>query len=293
MFFTLSAGLAPISPSRPNERANASEPWRSTVAGLALLATLMLGGCAGPLAIEEEWAADGDTPIESGSTSRAASPALEKAAGLLLTTPEAHAPWEPFLLPGKRHAAFEPVQSQGRTALRVQANQSVSILRQRFEPPLMSPGHLSFSWRINGLPLNADLAVAAQADAAVRIVLAFDGDRSRWSARNHRLSDMSRLLTGEPLPYASLVYVWSAKDAPGSVVVNSRTDSIRKLVIDSGTTHVGVWRDHVRDVRADFRQVFGEEPGPLLQVGLMTDTDNTNSRLTAWYGSLLLEHAVD
>ncbi|WP_137917778.1 DUF3047 domain-containing protein, partial [Hydrogenophaga sp. 2FB] len=237
----------------------------------------------------------GDDVSEPGqhNVSNGTRPEALKAAGRLFKTPAANVPWEPVFFPGKRYSAFESVEVSGRAALRVRASSSVSILRQRFVPSLASVGRVSFSWRVDGVPKDADLAVSSQADSPVRVVLAFDGDRARWTPKNHRLSEMSRLLTGEELPYASLVYVWSAKEAPGTVVVNPRTDRIRKVVLDSGVANIGQWRDHVRDVRADFRLAFGEDPGPLRLVALMTDTDNTGSELTAWYGALTLERAND
>ena len=67
-------------------------------------------------------------------------------------------------------------------------------------------------------------------DAPVRLVLAFEGDRSRFSAKNAMLSELARALTGEEMPYATLMYVWCNKRAPGTVVRNPRTDRIRKLV---------------------------------------------------------------
>jgi hypothetical protein len=207
----------------------------------------------------------------------------------LLHTPPGGASWQPMYLPGKRFADFEATQRQGRPALAVKADRSVSILRQRFAPSLSEFGQLAFSWKVDALPEGANLSEAENADAAVRILLAFDGDRSKWSPRNHRLSEMSRLLTGEELPYATLAYVWSNQGEPGSVIVNPRTDRIRKLVVESGADQVGHWRDYRRDVRADFIKAFGEEPGPLVAVALMTDTDNTRSRLRAWYGPLTLE----
>lgn len=249
---------------------------------------VLLSGCAWqPLDSDEM---EGERPpSRPQKVAGGAHPELLKSASKLFTTPAGDVPWEPLSFPGKRYIDFEPVQTAGRPALRVRAKGSVSILRQRFVPALDSVDRVSFSWRVDGLPTDADLAVASLADSPVRVILSFDGDRSRWSARNHRLSEMSRLLTGEELPYASLVYVWSVKEALGTVVVNPRTDRIRKVVLDSGKEHVGQWRDHVRDVRADFRLAFGEEPGPLRLVALMTDTDNTDSRLTAWYGALKLE----
>lgn len=253
---------------------------------------VVLAGCAAQPSASSDTAED-EPQTRPVKRSLQASPELLNATGRMFSTPARGVPWEPLSFPGKRYTAFEAVQMTGRPALRVNAKSSVSILRQRFVPSLEAVGRLSFSWRVNGLPKDADLAVSSRADSAVRVVLAFDGDRMRWTPRNHRLSEMIRLLTGEELPYASLVYVWSAKDAPGTVVVNPRTDRIRKVVLDSGVAHVGQWRDHVRDVRADFRLAFGEEPGPLRLVALMTDTDNTESQLTAWYGPLRLELAAD
>ena len=204
----------------------------------------------------------------------------------LLLTPDRLTDWSPFALPGKRFATFEPVISESVPALRVRADDSVSILRQRFAAPLSAGHRLSFQWKIDGLPTNADLAVADRSDSPVGVLLAFDGDRSRWSARDHRMSELTRLLTGEELPYATLAYVWSHAAPVGTVVVNPRSGRIRKLVLDTGVSQVGLWRLHERDLQADFRLVFGEEPGPLQAVALMTDTDNTRSRLTAWYGPM-------
>ncbi|QHE77613.1 DUF3047 domain-containing protein [Hydrogenophaga sp. PBL-H3] len=258
----------------------------SLVKGLAAFAlALGLVGCAVSAPGHEDLAAN-----DAANTAREA--ALSAATAQLLFTPPSALPWQPFALPGKRYEVFEPVAVQARPALRVRAQSSVSILRRQFEPALLAPGRLAFSWKVDALPLAADLAAADAADSPVRIVLGFEGDRSRWTPKMHRLSEMSRLLTGEELPYATLIYVWGNQEALGTVVVNPRTDRIRKLVLDSGTSQLGVWRDHVRDVQADFRQAFGEEPGPLRVVALMTDTDNTRSALTAWYGALTLEAAA-
>jgi len=247
-----------------------------------LVLTAALGACSSPPDV-----ADG--PEAAGAQRETV---LRQAAQQLLITPSGHVPWQPFALPGKRYVAYEPVVAWARPSLRVNADSSVSILRRRFESPLPTPSRLSFSWRVDALPQEADLAASDASDSPVGVVLGFEGDRSRWTPRTHRLSEMTRLLTGEELPFATLMYVWGNKEAPGTVVVNPRTDRIRKLVVDSGTGELGRWRDHVRDVQADYRLAFGEEPGPLRVVALMTDTDNTNSALTAWYGALTLDNAA-
>jgi Protein of unknown function (DUF3047) len=245
---------------------------RRLLGGLLLLASLM--GCTNVLRDRAE-------PVHEDEVWRAAVTEL-------LHTPVGGEPWRPLVLPGKRFVDFMLVSRSDKPALSVQADQSVSILRRQFANGVTDVGNIDFSWKIDGLPEGANLGEADRGDSPVRILLSFDGDRSKWSARNHRLSEMSRLLTGEELPYATLMYVWSNQHAPDSVVVNPRTDRIRKVVVESGPAHIGRWREYRRDIRADFVRAFGEEPGPLRAVALMTDTDNTRSRLQAWYGPLKL-----
>jgi hypothetical protein len=102
------------------------------------------------------------------------------------------------------------------------------------------------------------------------------------------LAELSRLMTGEEMPYATLMYVWSKTRPVGSLINSPRTSRIRKLVIESGPGNLGQWVDHVRDVRADYERAFGEPPGALIGVAIMTDTDNTRSRARAWYGPVSL-----
>jgi len=259
--------------------------WCATAVALLTLAGF-LSGCASKGSVPATLLEATDSTAPSQSASEGAEP--HRAVQRLLKTPSTQPAWAAFPLPGKTFSPFEQVHFAGRDALRVQAKSSVSILRQRMEPALPAVGRLSFAWTADALPPTVDVAHGGRDDAAVRLLLSFDGDRNRLSPRVHRLSEMSRLLTGEELPYATLVYVWSDVHPPGTVLNNSRTDRVRKLVLDSGTQHLGQWRDHERDVRADFVQVFGEEPGPLLSVALMTDTDNTLSEAQAWYGALRL-----
>jgi len=172
----------------------------------------------------------------------------------------------------------------GRDAMAVTAASSASMLRKRVHLAPDALGRVAFSWKVPELIAAADMALREADDAPVRVVLAFDGDRSTWSARNAMLSEMARALTGEEMPYATLMYVWCNQRAPGSVIVNPRTDRIRKLVVESGEGRLGRWLDYERDIRADYRQAFGEEPGALLAIGIMSDSDNTGSTVKAWYG---------
>jgi hypothetical protein len=195
-------------------------------------------------------------------------------------------------LPSKKPTKYQLTQQAERRALLAQSDRSASLYRYFLDAAQIEAGKLRFSWKAHHLIDQADMAERDSEDAVVRVILSFEGDRAKFSNKNRMLSDLSHALTGEEMPYATLMYVWCNKRPAGSVIINPRTDRIRKLVVESGKGNLGKWLDYERDIRADFIQAFGEEPGALTGIALMTDTDNTQSKATAWYGPISLKPSV-
>ncbi|MEO6624966.1 MAG: DUF3047 domain-containing protein [Burkholderiaceae bacterium] len=188
--------------------------------------------------------------------------------------------------PGKRASSYRYARLDGRDTVAVQSSSAASMLRQVVRVEAADLGRLRFSWKVPALIAGANLRDRHMADSPVRVVLAFEGDRSQFGARDAMLSELAHALTGEPMPYATLMYVWGNQSAAGTVLHNTRTSRIRKLVMESGPGKLSQWLDYERDVRADFEKAFGEPPGALVSIGIMTDTDNTRSTATAWYGPI-------
>ncbi|MFO1340677.1 MAG: DUF3047 domain-containing protein [Burkholderiaceae bacterium] len=198
--------------------------------------------------------------------------------------------WQPFALPGKAPTRYEWADKDGRRAVMALADHSASMWRKRVVGAGAQQARaVSFSWWVQDAPASADLAEADQADAPVRVMFGFDGDVASLPLGTRMLFDLAQALTGEQPPYATLVYVWDPRLPVGTVVKNPRSDRIRNLVVDSGPAPLRRWRDHRRDLAADFRLAFGEEPGPLTTIALMTDSDNTRSQARAWYGPVELQ----
>lgn len=247
-----------------------------------LLLTALVGlaaGCATPPA---EVATDGARPAPSLTLWPAAVPADQAPPGT----------WEHFRLPGKRPTEFTAARVDGRDAMAAVSSSAASMVRQRVRVEPADLGRVRFSWKVADLIQTADMAERDTDDSPVRIVLAFEGDRSKFSARNVMLNELSRAITGEEMPYATLMYVWCNQRPAGSVILNPRTDRIRKLVVESGAAQVRQWVDYERDVRADYVKAFGEEPGALVGIAVMTDTDNTRSKVRAWYGPIRLDRPL-
>ena len=261
-----------LTPPTPQGRA-----WR--VLGCVLLASL-LGACAhGPESDVTTQALRAPTPWDVASVGDAV-PAEQATS--------AASRWQHLTFPGKTANQFAYLQVDGRRAMGVRSGSAVSMLRKIVSIDPEQLAGLRFSWKVAGLIPDADLNRREKSDSPVRLVLTFDGDRSRLSARDAMLSELARAVTGEEMPYATLMYVWSNHHAPGTVLKNSRTERIRKWVLESGPDRLNRWLDYERDIRADFLAAFGEEPGRLIAVGIMTDTDNTRSNTQAWYGPVML-----
>ena len=196
--------------------------------------------------------------------------------------------WHEVPLPGKHATRYTHQSEQGKPVVHAESESSASMLRRLLKIDPASLGAVKFSWRVPNLIEAADLADRHAEDSPVRLILAFDGDHGRLSLRNRMLFDLAHAVTGEAPPFATLMYVWDNKAPTESVIHSGRTDRIRKIVLESGSGNLGVWRHYERDVVEDYRRSFGEDPGALIAVGLMTDSDNTQSRARAWYGEVRL-----
>jgi len=197
-------------------------------------------------------------------------------------------PWQHQILRGRKITRYAFQSHHGRPALHAYSEAGDSLVRYRLQVPAESVSELRFSWWVPRLNTEVDLTEREREDAVVRVILSFDGDRQRMSPRDHMVSELAQLLTGEPLPYATLMYVWDPHQPVGAVIEHPSTRRIRKLVVESGTARLGQWVDLGRDIQADFQQVFGETPQNLTGLALMTDSNNTRQTVEAWYGPLQL-----
>jgi hypothetical protein len=145
---------------------------------------------------------------------------------------------------------------------------------------------LHWQWKISHVLADADNQVVGKEDSPVRIVLAFDGDKSRLAPKDRRASALVKSVTGRDLPYAQLAYFWSPRLPVGTVFPHPHSERTQMVVATSGSEQAGRWVALSRNVAEDFRRAFGEEPGPLIEVGVLTDTDDTGASVDAWYGDI-------
>ena len=196
--------------------------------------------------------------------------------------------WIDFIIhSGKKRTNYEIVDFENRRVLKAMSDQSASGIQVALDfDPIQKPW-ISFSWWADHMLEFADMNSRDGDDSPNRIVVAFDGNKASLDARDKAFFEQVKFLTGRDLPYATLMYVWDPKLPAGTVAINKHTKRIRKIVLGGATSPIKQWHKFKRNLVADYKLAYGSEAiGRVKSVGLMTDTDNTGEKVTAYYGDV-------
>lgn len=190
---------------------------------------------------------------------------------------------------GKRRTDYRLVNGDAAgTVLQADAEQGATGLYRRIR---VDPGRqpvLEWSWRVEKLIAGADLRKGSREDAAARLVISFHGDPAKLDFEDRAKLRLAKVFAGEPLPYAMLIYVWSNQIAVETTLPSPQIDRIRMVVVESGNARLGRWLTYRRNILEDYRRAFGEDPGEIVAVGVLTDADNTQQSARALYGDITL-----
>jgi hypothetical protein len=192
----------------------------------------------------------------------------------------------------KRDTAYTLLQEDGRTVLRATADGAASFYLTYLEQPLPTPAMLSWHWKTDALVPGADNRDKQREDAPLRVLVGFGGDPATLSAAEQKRFKKAEKSSGRAPPYAMLWYIWSDKVAVDSVLPFAHSGRVKMIVVAAGASGLGRWQSVRRNLAEDYRRAYGAEPGPLMGVAVMTDTDNTGAQATGYYADIKLECAV-
>ncbi|HZI84140.1 MAG TPA: DUF3047 domain-containing protein [Casimicrobiaceae bacterium] len=204
------------------------------------------------------------------------------AAGGALPAGWKHLPLASF----KNNTEYTLVSEDGAVVVQATAHNAASFLATKtdFDPHQLPM--LSWRWKVkNGIP-TANTAEQSKEDAPARVMVAFDGDMSKLSAKDRFAAKAAQSISGIGLPYATLMYVWGGKVGLDSITASSRSARIKMLAVAVDEQGVGQWHSYSRNLVEDFKRAFGEDPGRVLSIEIMTDTDNTGADAQTYYGDI-------
>jgi hypothetical protein len=186
----------------------------------------------------------------------------------------------------KRDTVYTLTKEEGHNVLHAAADDSASLYVARFTNVAVVPAALSWRWKTDALVPDADNRDKKREDAPLRLLVAFDGDHATLSEEEQKRFTRAKKLSGTAPPYAVLMYIWSDLVDVESIIPSAHTSQLKMLVVASGANGLGKWQSVRRNLAEDYRRAYGAEPGPLLGIAVMTDTDNTNGKAVGEYADI-------
>ena len=145
---------------------------------------------------------------------------------------------------------------------------------------------LHWEWKINKVLSKGDVTSKKGDDFSARIYITFEYNASNLPFGERVKYKTLRLLGYKDIPLRAINYVWSNKAPVDTIVPNAYTDWVSMIAVQSGNEKANTWQSQQRDIFEDYVDAFGEHPGDITGIAIMTDTDNTNESATAYFGDI-------
>lgn len=204
------------------------------------------------------------------------------------------APWRVVAFPGGGRALTRfSIEAIGPDrVLRIAADKSYGNALHEVKPVVLGAGStLKWSWRLEKPLRLANLKSRDGDDVALKVCALFDLSLDKLGFVERNVMRMARSRSSDPIPAATLCYVWDHLLPEGSRLPNIYSQRLRFVVLNSGDKALGQWQTHERDLAADFKQAFGHEADempPLVAIAVGADADNTGDSSLAYVGDISL-----
>jgi hypothetical protein len=129
---------------------------------------------------------------------------------------------------------------------------------------------LCWRWKVSNVVHSAMETRKDRFDAAARVMVVF-GKEGRF-----------RLEGREPFGL-KIEYIWASHLPRGHLFDHPGEKNCKIFVLESGEKKAGQWVYEERNIHKDFRKAFEKEPEEVVAIGIQTDTDHSNERVTAYY----------
>jgi hypothetical protein len=177
--------------------------------------------------------------------------------------------WEQNSFKGETEYTMTLKNGTGGTVVKAHSAGTASALFKKINLDPKRYRYLRWSWKIAGTVSKGDEGSKAGDDYAARVYVVFPG-RFFWQTK-------------------AINYIWANRLPIGQSIPNAFAGNAMMVAVESGPSKAGQWMNEVRDILDDYRRLFGEEPHRAGAIAIMTDTDNTGSEATAWYGDIVIK----
>ena len=164
---------------------------------------------------------------------------------------------------------FRVVEDDGQRALHLKSrNEGSTVSKEVKGLTLKDTSILEWRWKAVTLPKGGNSCKKPTDDQAVQVYVTWQ----RFPA-----AVRSRIIG----------YVWDTTVPVGTVCKSEKNAMVTYMVLRSGPGDLGKWLTEQRDVRADFKKLYGEEPESPGGISVASDSNDTQSSAEAFVGPIL------
>lgn len=176
--------------------------------------------------------------------------------------------WELKEWKGKGEIIIE--NEDGNAFIRLKSSKNSFALHKELNFNIKEYPVITWRWKVSRLPEGADVRDSKTDDQAAQLYVVFPKFPAMINSR----------LIG---------YIWETSAPAGSVITSKKNPNTKYIVIQSGKERLGEWLEEKRNVYADYKMLFNEEPPLVGKVSVMIDTDNTKSSAESFFSGIRFE----
>ena len=162
---------------------------------------------------------------------------------------------------------YEIVDADGAKVLKATSNDSASLLYQEKVIPIKDTPWIEWTWRVENTLGPVVEHTRAGSDYPGRVTVIIQTGFLPWDN-------------------TSVSYVWSSSSEKGSHWESPFTDKAVMVAVESGDENLGKWKTERRNVVEDFKTLLGLDIDQLDAYAVMTDSDNSGTAATAYFGNI-------
>ena len=170
------------------------------------------------------------------------------------------------------NTSYEAVDLDGRTVLKAETDGKASLLFRSVNLDLNKFPIVEWSWKITE-PYPGDSSVE-------------DYERTQtgddFPARIYIVYQEGFL----PTDSIAINYVWAGQEPVGASWNNPFTSKAKMVVVESGDENAGTWQSYRRNIKEDFKTLFGVDVDRVNGYAVMVDGDNSKQKTTSWFDFL-------
>ncbi len=173
--------------------------------------------------------------------------------------------WEEKSFEGNSQYGF--VKTDVGMVLRAKTEGKASGLFKEVSVDLTKTPWINWSWKIENIFKNNNERSKEGDDYAARVYVVVSGGIFFWKTK-------------------ALNYVWASREPKSSSWPNAYTSNAKMIAVQSGDNKANQWIKEKRNVREDFKVLFGEDIRHIDVIAIMVDGDNTGQSATSYFGDI-------